>query len=72
MPKDEVEAVVRDGGNFTKVGLEVFAENFNNSKIQFVEIGCNLRNNGNCLQLEMSKTHLRESGEYDIIQNHGF
>lgn len=28
MPKDEVEAVVRDGGNFTKVGLEVFAENF--------------------------------------------
>ena len=33
MPKDEVEAVVRDGGNFTKVGLEVFAENFNNSKI---------------------------------------
>ena len=28
MPKDEVEAVVRDGGDFTNVGLEVFAENF--------------------------------------------
>jgi len=28
MAKDEVEAIVRDGGNFTEVGLEAFAENF--------------------------------------------
>lgn len=28
MSRDEVNEVVEDGGNFTKVGLEVFAENF--------------------------------------------
>ena len=28
MSRDEVNEVIEDGGNFTKVGLEVFAENF--------------------------------------------
>ena len=59
--RDEVEAVLADGGNFTKVGLSVFAENFfeygyQNNRKQFYKdemeellsnLEFNARDNGN-------------------------
>jgi hypothetical protein len=59
MPKADVEAVVRDGGNFTKVGLEIFAENFFDYGLQHISknreemeeilsnLELNARSNGN-------------------------